>query len=976
MNANPRAIPTKPNSSPPLGRANLFVDLIVYVVLAILYFGAAKLGLSMAFVADQVTVVWPPTGISIAALLVIGLRFWPAVTIGAFLTNITTGAPVSAALGIAAGNTLEALLPVWALRKFFDFHLRFDRLKDAVSFVLIAAAFGTIVSATVGVMSLCLTGVKVWSEYFLLWRVWWLGDAASALVFAPPLIALGSRLKSTWSRRQLVEGVVVCATLFLLSAVIFAGVLGDDISAHPLEYVLFPFVIWAALRLGPPGTAAVVLVASAVAIWGTRIGLGPFSTGLVQESLFLLQAYLVVIATTGLVLSAVIAEWKAAERRRDVEHTVGVVLAHCSKLDVAGPELLKVLGEGGDWDVGALWFLVPESGVLRCQEFWQRPDLTAGEFEQVTRERRFDPGVGLPGRVWSSGQPLWIENTLIDPNFPRAPVAVKAGLHSGFAFPILLAGRVLGVIEFFSQEIRPPDTRLLAMMSAVGSQLGQFIERKRAEEALHTARVQLQIVTDTMSAAVTRCDRDLRYVWVSERYAQWLGRRPDDIAGHPIVDIIGDKGLSTLRPHIERVLNGFPVEYEAFVDFKGPGGRWIHAIYTPTFDETGTADGWVAVVTDVTEHKRIEEALKDASRRKDEFLAMLSHELRNPLAPVRNAAELLRLRGDDPATIAQAREIIDRQVTHMARLLEELLDVSRITRGKISLQREILDVSRLVRVVAVDHRDAFADAGLSFVVHAPETPLWINGDSTRLTQILDNLLGNARKFSDRGGTVSLDVTADKSRKQVILRIRDNGMGIEQDMLPRIFEVFSQADRSLDRNRGGLGLGLAIVKGLVELHQGEVEATSLGSGQGSEFTIFLPMLTEQFATTEPRVACRPPLMTRRKVLIIEDSRDAANSLKELLEIFGHEAVIAFTGSDGVAAARRERPDVIVCDIGLPGMDGFAVARLLREFPETANVRLLAVTGYGQEEDRERAREAGFDGHLVKPADPEKLLELLE
>jgi PAS domain S-box-containing protein len=477
-----------------------------------------------------------------------------------------------------------------------------------------------------------------------------------------------------------------------------------------------------------------------------------------------------------------------------------------------------------------------------------------------------------------------------------------------------------------------------------------------------------------MSAAVTRCGRDLRYVWVSGRYAQWLGRRPDEIAGHLIADIIGDKGLASLRPHIDRVLSGEAVEYEAYVDFKGPGGRWIYAVYTPTFDGAGTADGWVGVVNDVTEQKRVTEALKEADRRKDEFLAMLAHELRNPLAPVRTAAELLRVRGDDPAVVARACGVIDRQITHMARLVDDLLDVSRITRGKISLHRERFDVARLALVAAADHRQGFADAGLSLVVSAPETPLWTDGDATRLTQVLDNLLENARKFSDRGGTVTLEVSADPGRGRVVLRVTDTGMGIEPDMLPRVFEAFSQADRSLDRSRGGLGLGLAIVKGLVELHHGRVEATSAGPGRGSEFTVTLPLELAP-AAADPAVAGRPVATRRLRVLVVEDNRDAADSLKALLEAFGHEAAVAYTGPAGVEAARREGPDVVVCDIGLPGMDGFAVARALRGCPETANTRLIAVTGYGQDGDRERALAAGFDGHLVKPADPAKLLGLL-
>ena len=969
---SPSASP-RPSLSHGRTGTRLAADLGLLIPLTAVYFGAAKLGLSMAFVAEQVTVVWPPTGIALAAALVLGLRVWPAFAVGAFLANISAGAPAGVAVGIAAGNTMEAILPAWALRRFLDFNPRLDRLTDAVSYVLVAAIAGPAVSATAGVTSLCAGGIRPWAEFSGLWRVWWLGDAASALVVAPPLLALGTRLRTAWPGRPLTEGVAVCSVLALVSLIVFAGGLGADVSAHPLEYVLFPFVVWAAVRLGPPGTAAVVFVASAVAVWGTRSGLGPFASGTVHESLFLLQAYMTVISVTGLVLAAVIAEWKATERRRAVEHAVTEVLAQSPVVREAGPALLRAVCVGAGWDVGALWLVGADDRALRCHEFWKGTGGPADEFERDTRDRRFESGTGLPGRVWATGRPTWLVDAPADPNFPRAKAAAASGLRSGFAFPIVLADRVLGVIEFFSRDRRTPDARLLAMMAAVGSQFGQFIERRRAEQALDAARRQLQIVTDTMSAAVTRCSRDFRYVWVSKRYAEWIGRPPEEIAGRPIAEIIGDRGFAALRPHFDRVLSGEPVEYETLVDFKGPGGRWVHAVYMPTVNETRAVDGWVAVVHDVTEQKRAEEALREAGRRKDEFLAMLAHELRNPLAPIRTAADLLRLRGDDPAVVGHAAGVIHRQVGHMTRLVEDLLDVSRITRGKIALQRERLDLARLARMAEADHRQGFADAGVSLVVRAAGAPVWTSADPTRVTQVFDNLLGNARKFSDRGGTVTVDVSADAAGGAV-LRVTDTGIGIEPEMLPRVFDVFSQADRSLDRSRGGLGLGLTLVKGLVELHGGRVEAKSAGPGRGSEFTVWLPLDAGAPAAAEA-VPDDPDRWTPLRVLVVEDNRDAADTLKSLLEALGHRVAVAYTGPAGVAAAVREPPDVVVCDIGLPGMDGYAVARRLREVPETAGVRLIAVTGYGQNGDRDRALAAGFDGHLVKPADLTSLLSHL-
>jgi PAS domain S-box-containing protein len=362
----------------------------------------------------------------------------------------------------------------------------------------------------------------------------------------------------------------------------------------------------------------------------------------------------------------------------------------------------------------------------------------------------------------------------------------------------------------------------------------------------------------------------------------------------------------------------------------------------------------------------------EAARRKDQFLAMLAHELRNPLAPVRNALHILRLRAGDPAVVEEMQQMMSRQLGHLGRLIDDLLDVTRINRGKVKLRRERLDLARLARQAADDRRRLLEEAGVTLRVEVPETPVWVTGDATRLAQVLDNLLSNAAKFTARGGEVAVALTAEAGR--AVLRVRDTGVGIEPALLPHVFEVFTQAEQALDRSRGGLGLGLALVKGLVELHGGSVEADSAGLGQGTVFTVYLPAEAELPALLDRPVHPEPPAK-RLRVLIVEDNRDAADSLRMLLTLFGYEVSVAYSGPEGVAAARRARPDVVVCDIGLPGMDGFSVASAIRRDPATADARLIAVTGYGQEEDRQRSREAGFDQHLVKPVDPTVLERLL-
>jgi signal transduction histidine kinase len=372
--------------------------------------------------------------------------------------------------------------------------------------------------------------------------------------------------------------------------------------------------------------------------------------------------------------------------------------------------------------------------------------------------------------------------------------------------------------------------------------------------------------------------------------------------------------------------------------------------------------------------ERQAEQVREAGRRKDEFLAMLAHELRNPLSPILTGLHILRRPGTQGKALEDVRSMIERQVRHLARLVDDLLDVSRIARGMIRIQSERLDLARLVRTTTEDSRPALERVGLALTVEAPETPLWILGDATRLAQVLSNLLDNAVKFSDRGGQVTVRLTPAADQDQAVLTVRDTGIGLEPDLLPHLFTSFAQADRSLERTRGGLGLGLALVKGLIDLHGGEVSAQSEGPGSGTEFTVRLPLADEP-AALMGLPGTPAPAADRRRILIVEDHPDAAESLRLLLTILGHEVQVADTGPAGVQRAEEWQPDVVLCDIGLPGLDGYGVAEHLRRNPATATSRLIAITGYGQDEDRRRSQRAGFDHHLTKPVDPEVLVNLL-
>jgi two-component system CheB/CheR fusion protein len=385
-------------------------------------------------------------------------------------------------------------------------------------------------------------------------------------------------------------------------------------------------------------------------------------------------------------------------------------------------------------------------------------------------------------------------------------------------------------------------------------------------------------------------------------------------------------------------------------------------------------------LSDITERKRTEEALRAANlqlaetdQRKNDFLAVLSHELRNPLTPIRNGLYILERVAPGSEQAKRAQEIISRQTSQLVHLVDDLLDVTRITRNKIQLQRHLLDLNELVRRAVEDYHALFEEKGLRLETHLASERLSVNGDEVRLAQVIGNLLQNALKFTSRGGRVSINTAVSSAGGRATLRIVDNGAGIAPEMLPRLFQPFMQADMTLDRSKGGLGLGLALVKNLVVLHGGEVCAHSTGPGQGAEFVIEVPLDAPTAAETRalPTVAGR----SGRRVLVIEDNLDVANSLRDALVLGGHTVAVAYNGPEGLARAREFKPEVVFCDIGLPGMDGFEVARAFRADETLKNIVLVALSGYALPEDLQRAAEAGFQHHLVKPPNLEKLEQLL-
>ncbi len=702
--------------------------------LAAAYFAAARFGLSLAFEAEQVSLVWPPTGLALAAVLLFGYRVWPGIAVGAFLANALANEPLATAGGIAIGNTLEAVAGAWLLRRWAGFDIALARLRDVLALILLAAGLSTTISATIGVTSLCLGGVNLpavqrtieWSDFGWLWWDWWLGDAMGAVVVAPvflvwapfvvPRLTQG-KPRDPWPAQRLVEAGALATGLVVAGLAVFGEPLAGAVNDYSLKYVVFPFVIWAALRFGQPGAATVTLVASSLAIWGTVRGLGPFGAGSIHDRLLSLQLFMGVVALTGLLLGAALTERAGADAE---------VRASESRLRLA-----LEAGRMGTWE----W-------NLRTNEV-----------------------------IWSPG---------------------LEAIHG------LAPGTFAGSFDAYLNDIHPDDRELV-----------------------------IRSITQTVQQG-SEHHIEYRIVW--------------------------------------------PDRSEHWVEGKG---KLFH-------DATGKPVRLSGVCADITARKRLEEELRErveqlaeADRRKDEFLALLAHELRNPLAPMRNGIEVMKEVGLNNPRLERTRATLERQVQQMSRMVDDLLDVSRITRGKIALQKEPTDLATVVTRAVETSRPLIDARRHELEVSLPAEPVCLDADPIRLAQIVANLLNNAAKYTEPGGKICVaaavhadddrvtrwhgdQVTrepiavAEKSKSgghpvtpspchHVIITVRDTGVGIAPEMLPRVFEPFVQGSQALDRSDGGLGIGLTLVRSLVEMHGGQVSAVSDGPGKGSAFVIRLPVL---------------------------------------------------------------------------------------------------------------------------------------
>ena len=548
----------------------------------------------------------------------------------------------------------------------------------------------------------------------------------------------------------------------------------------------------------------------------------------------------------------------------------------------------------------------------------------------------------------------------------------------GREMPIMLKRSSDGALEQrYLNFVYQPTRDHLGQVSGIFVEGSDVTDAVMASQALRESEQRLRDLANTIPHMAWMADAAGHLHWYNDRWYDYTGSTPDQLEEGRWLDFIhpDDRGL-LVRERARAHASGEP--YDVQVRIRSAQGEYrsyfIRA--APLRDGAGAIIQWFGTDTDVTAIETAQSELRAANRRKDEFLAMLAHELRNPLAPISTAAELLKLTALDEKRVRQTSDIIGRQVAHMTKLVDDLLDVSRVTRGLVTLQEEPLVLNNLV-ADAVEQVHAMLETKQHhFTVEAPAERITVRGDRTRLIQVFSNLLNNAAKYTQADGRVALRLAVLDGQAEI--SVEDNGIGIAAPLLPYVFDLFTQAERSPDRSQGGLGLGLALVKSLVELHGGSVVATSGGPGKGSCFTVRLPLSAPGASAEAPAAPGSGSIAsaTGLQLMVVDDNRDAAETLSMLLEAVGHRVAVSYDAAEAIGMARQCAPALLFLDIGLPDIDGYALARKLRRMPETAGAMLVAVTGYGQPDDKARALAAGFDRHLVKPVRLEEVLALVD
>jgi PAS domain S-box-containing protein len=932
------------------------------------YFLAGKLGLSLAYIHNNVSPVWPPTGLAIAAVWWLGFRIWPAILLGAFLVNLTTGVSIATAGGIAAGNALEAVSAVYLLHRFVGLRNPFYRARDIVMFLLISSGISTTLAATIGNLSLCLSGAASWSNFGPLWLTWWLGDAVGALVVSPFLLTWLDRPNQRWTLRQVAEGLLLLASLTVASAIVFEGLLFPKLAGYPLEHLMVPFLLWTAFRFGTTGVATTMPLLSGIAVWGTTRGFGPFGTHNPNESLLLLQVFVATAGITTLILAAIVTERKRTAEDLRIKETqlqlitdiTPVLLTQCSSSDLRYRFVNRAYA--------TIFGLTPEAIVGK----------TVPEFIGEAAYETVRPYL----QKVLEGNPVEYEGEI----------------------PYQQAG------NRYMRVVYMPDRDARGKVIGWVASLTDITDRKRAEEQIKKLNSELQRKIEEFQALIDTApvgigvamDPECNYIWGNPEFVNMLGTDQANLSKTgPSRDKLSFK---MLRNGKEIPAHDLPMQracregrgvLDEELEVIRSDGKTIYELgnATPLLDEQGRVRGCIGVFLNITERKQAEKEreqllsreqyaraeAEDASRVKDEFLAVVSHELRTPLNSILGWAQLLRSGRLDTSTATRAQESIERNAKAQAKLIDDLLDVSRIISGKLQLDVKSIELISVIHAAIDSLRHALDAKEILLETILEPAANHVQGDATRLQQVVWNLLSNSVKFTSKGGRI--EIRLERKNTSAQLTVTDSGEGIRPEFLPYVFDRFRQEDSSRTRKHGGLGLGLSIVQHLIEMHGGAVEARSAGEGYGATFTVTLP-LTRQTVDLEtlqnrPQNANTQSTLAGMQLVIVEDDPDSLEMLRMVVRLHGANVRTATTTAEALEMLQQQLPDVLVADIGLPDEDGYTLIRRTKMLANEKNkhVRTIALTGYAGEQEGKRALASGFQLYLSKPTEPRRLVEAI-
>ena len=728
-----------------------------------------------------------------------------------------------------------------------------------------------------------------------------------------------------------------------------------------------------------------------------------------------------------------ITQRRQLERRLTVQVVVARIMSESESLEEAAPSLLQAICESLGCDLGQLWRLDRESETLRWLSAWRVSSLEADEFEEASRNRSFGRGVGLPGRIWASRKSEWIEDLRKEENFPRAEFATRSGLVSAFGFPVMLGQAVMGVMEFFSRDKLAHDPSLLEIMNGVGNQIGQFVERKRAEdergqlfEREQRARLELEATMERMRQVQTVTEVVLAHLSLDKLLSELIDRVHDAMDVDTVVILLREEGDDLVAWATRGLELDVRIKVPIGSGFAGQVAQQKSPLmiddtdkanfHTPFLREKGVKsllgvplliEGRVVGVIHVgrltprpfteddarllelvafrvalaidnarlfEEERAARREAELASRAKDEFLTTISHELRTPLTPIIGWVHMIRNDLLPQKETAHGLEVIEKNSHALKRLINDLLDMSAILSGKMRMEEMSMRLEAVVREAIETVRPMAATREIQIELSFGD---WqneiITGDRIRLGQALVNLLDNAIKFSLPGGVVK--VRCENDGNDVLVHVLDAGQGIAADFIPFVFERFRQEDGSKTRSHGGLGLGLALVKSFVEAHRGSVQVTSAGQGQGSRFTIRLPRREGAGVPGEAQPAPQVDVSPRAHLMIIEDDADTLEMLRATLESQGFRVTACDSAEETLRLAPESSVDLIISDIGMPAMDGFELIQRLRQLERYQTVPAIALSGYASRKDAKAALASGFNAHVSKPVEPSELIAMV-